>query len=322
MTGVRDGALARALDGAGLDLGRPFRLLAYGDPNVDLVFAVQRAPAADEKALGRRLGRFAGGTVANAGCAAAALGCSTQAFGRVGDDADGRFLLDAYARHRVATGHVRTVAGAPSACAMIMLEPGGEKALVYAPLPGAPFDAPALGQALAASTLLYAMPYDPGEFAGVLALARAAGTVVAIDVEAAMAPRAGDIERLLGQAAVVFMNAATYRRLFGREPEPGHLRGLLAHGPALMVVTCGAAGALAATRDEAASQPAFRVDAVDSTGAGDCFNGAFLTALFEGRQLADCLRFACAAASFAVARLGAREGIPSRAQVDALAALD
>lgn len=311
-----------AMEGMGLDVGRPFRLLAYGDPNVDLVFAVGRAPAADQKVLGWRLGRFAGGTVANAACAAAALGCSTQAFGRVGDDDDGRFLLEAYARHRVATGPVRTVAGAPSACAMIMLEPGGEKALVYAPLPGTPFDAPALRSALAQSTLLYAMPYDLDEFARIHALARAAGTVVAIDVEAAMAPNPGDIARLLGHSAVVFMNAATYRDLFGREPEPGHLRTLLAQGPALLVVTMGAAGALAATRDGVLGQPAFPVVAVDSTGAGDCFNGAFLAALFEGRPLRDCLRFACGAASFAVARLGAREGIPSRAQVVALAALD
>ena len=299
-------------------LNRPFRVLAYGDPNVDLVFAVAQPPASDQKVLGRHLGRFAGGTVANAGCAAAALGCRTQAFGRVGADDDGRFLLEASALHGVATQYVRTMAAAQSACAMIMLEPGGEKALVYGPLPGSPFDAAALSAALSASTLVYAMPYDLEEFVSVRALARARGTLVAIDVEAAMAPHDGDGDRLMGLADIVFMNEATYRHLFGCAPALAHMRGMLARGPRILVVTRGGAGALAVTRTAGAGQDAFSATLVDSTGAGDCFNGAFLAALFEGASLQGCLRFACAAASHAVAQLGARSGIPSRARVDAL----
>ena len=237
------------LEYLGADLRRPFRLLAYGDPNIDLMFGVARAPQSNEKVLGRRLGSFAGGTVANAACAAAALGCRTQAMGRVGDDADGGFLLDAYARHQVATDLVRTVAGAVSASAMVMLEPGGEKALVYAPLPGSVFDTPSLERALAASTLLYAMPYDVAEFTRLHALACAARTLVAIDVEAAMAPRPGDIEKLLGLADIVFMNDATYAALFGQEVHGDDMRAVLAHGPALLVVTCGARGALARSEE-------------------------------------------------------------------------
>lgn len=301
-------------------LDRPWRLLAYGDPNVDLMFAVDRAPERNEKVLGRRLGRFAGGTVANAACAAAALGCHTQALGRVGDDGDGGFLLEAYARHGVGTGLVRTVPGAASSSAMVMLEPGGEKALVYAPLPGSTFEPQAFSEALAASTLLYAMPYDIGAFAGQHALARAAGTCVAIDIEAAMAPHPGDIECLLALADIVFMNDATYRALFGSVPEGGQMQRLLLQGPCLLVVTCGGAGALAARRDETAYHPAFPAALADSTGAGDCFNGAFLAALFEGADLRSCLRFACAAASFVVAQVGARSGIPSRARVEELLA--
>lgn len=308
------------LDHLDADLTRPFRVLAYGDPNIDLVFAVGRAPQSNQKVLGRRLGSFAGGTVANAACAAAALGCRTRAFGRVGDDADGRFLLDAYACDGVATDLVRTQDGAVSASAMVMLEPGGEKALVYAPLAGSAFDAQALAGALAQCSLLYAMPYDPGEFGRLQALARGAGALVAIDVEAAMAPQAGDIDRLMALADIVFMNDATYQALFGKAPQRGDLAALLERGPSLVVVTCGAAGAMAAGAPGAAQHPAFAAAPIDATGAGDCFNGAFLAALFEGRDLDGCLRFACAAASFAVAQLGARSGIPSRAQVEGLLA--
>lgn len=304
----------------GADLARPWRLLAYGDPNVDLVFGVERVPRADQKALGRRLGSFAGGTVANAGCAASALGCATQAFGRVGADAEGEFLVGEYRRFGVDTARVRRVAGTPSACAMVMLEPWGEKALVYAPMAGSPFDPPALADALAAATLLYAMPYDIDEFTALHALARAAGSVLALDVETAMAPARGDIERLLALADIVFMNEATYRHAFAADPDPQRLHALLALGPRILVVTRGASGAMAAAAGDVRSHAAFRADAVDATGAGDCFNGAFLAALCEGADLHGCLRFACAAASFAVARFGARSGMPSRAQVDALLA--
>lgn len=302
----------------GLHLERAFQVLAYGDPNIDLLFSVPGVPGSGDKTLGRRLGSFAGGTVANAGCAASAMGCRTQAFGRVGDDADGRFLLQAYAGHGVATDRVRTLARTPSACAMIMIEPDGEKALVYAPMAGSPFDAGALRGALEQSALLYAMPYDIAEFRTVHALARAAGALVAIDVEAAMAPQPGDIERLLGLADLVFMNDATYLRLFGQAPGAQQMRALLTHGARALVVTCGGAGALAVTRQDQARHAAFPAVVCDRTGAGDCFNGAFLAALCEGRALDAALRFACAAASFAVTRVGAREGIPVRAEVDAL----
>ena len=96
------------------------------------------------------------------------------------------------------------------------------------------------------------------------------------------------------------------------------MRALLAHGARALVVTCGAAGALAVTRQGQAQHGAFAAVARDRTGAGDCFNGAFLAALCQGRELDAALRFACAAASFAVARVGASEGIPARAEVEAL----
>jgi len=300
--------------------GRPFDMLAYGDPNIDLVFGVQRVPVSDEKVLGRQLGSFAGGTVANAACAAGRMGCRVQAFGRVGDDSNGRFLLAEYARFGVDTGNVRTLERSASATALIILEDRGEKALVYTPMEGARFAPERLAPALAVSALLYAMPYDFAEFDTVHAMARRSRTLVAIDVEAAMVPGPADMDRLLGMADVVFMNDTSYRTIFGKLARLADMRALLAKGPRVLVVTCGAAGALAVTARDEGSCPAFPAQLVDSTGAGDCFNGAFLAALFEGRGLTACLRFACAAASMAVSRFGARSGIPERSLVDELLA--
>jgi sugar/nucleoside kinase (ribokinase family) len=299
---------------------RGIDLLAFGDPNIDLVFAVARAPAADEKVLGRRLGPYAGGTVANVACAAARLGAATVAYGRIGDDADGAFLAAEYRRFGVATDYLRSATGTPSAAALIMLEASGEKALVYAPMPGPTLEEDSLRAALSTSRLLYAMPYDFAEFERVFAFARAAGVVVAIDVEAIMVADARQLQRLMAMADVVFMNDSTYAAVLGEVPQLSSMAELLRDGPKLLVVTRGARGALAVSAEQAVEQAAFPATLVDSTGAGDCFNGAFLAALLEGRALAPALRFACGAGSIAVGATGARSALPDRRTLDALLA--
>ena len=97
------------------------RITVVGSINLDLVATAPRLPAPGETVTGAILARHPGGKGANQALAAEKLGAEVCLIGRVGDDADGRFLLDAYARHRVATGHVRTVAGAPSACASALI---------------------------------------------------------------------------------------------------------------------------------------------------------------------------------------------------------
>lgn len=299
---------------------RRYDLLAFGDANVDLLFTVARAPAADQKVLGRRLAPQAGGTVANVACAARLLGRTTQAYGRVGDDTDGAFLLRAYASAGVATGHVRMVPGAASPTALILIEADGEKALVYAPMPGWTLEPASLAAALAESRLLYAMPYDLAEFEQVQRLARAAGVPVAIDIEAAMAPTRAHLETLLALSDIVFMNDATWRAVMGAEPTTRAMTALLDCGPRMLVVSRGAHGAMLATRAGTWTQAAFPATVVDSTGAGDCFNGALLAALLEGQAPEAALRFACAAGSIAVTAIGARAALPTRAQVDAVLA--
>lgn len=300
--------------------GRRFDLLAFGDPNIDLVFAVARAPAADQKVLGRRLPPFAGGTVANVACAASLLGRPTLAYGRIGGDADGAFLAREYVRFGVAIDHLRAVPETPSAAALVLIEASGEKALVYSPMPGPTLLADTLAAALRECRLLYAMPYDFDEFVQTQRMARAAGVMVAIDVEAAMAPDPAHLGRLLALCDLVFMNETTYRGLVGRAPQLADMTELLRDGPRMLVVTCGPRGAMAVTRGRAVMQPAFETTVVDSTGAGDSFNGAFLAALLEGQALPAALRFACAAGSIAVTAAGARSALPTRAQIDAVLA--
>jgi sugar/nucleoside kinase (ribokinase family) len=313
---------------------RRFDLLAFGDPNIDLLFTVERAPTADQKVLGRRLPPFAGGTVANVACAASLLGRPTLAYARIADDADGAFLSREYERFGVALDHVRVVPGATSPTALILIEASGEKALVYSPMPGRTLHEETFAAALAQCRLLYAMPYDFAEFLRMHRLAREAQVPLAIDIEAAMVAGSEQLHRLLSMADLVFMNDSTYRAIICADPDAAGMANLLTHGPRMLVVTCGARGAMLVARDPARNrdynhspdphpdhfimQQAFPARVVDTTGAGDSFNGAFLAALLEGQAPAAALRFACAAGSVAVTATGARSALPTRAQIQAL----
>ncbi|MGV7210801.1 carbohydrate kinase family protein [Oxalobacteraceae bacterium A2-2] len=300
--------------------GRRYDLLAFGDPNIDLLFTVERAPLADQKVLGRRLPPYAGGTVANVACAVGLLGRPALAYGRIADDADGEFLRREYERFGVDTSHLRVVPGALSPTALILIEASGEKALVYSPMPGPTLHEESAAAALAQSRLLYAMPYDLPEFERLHALARAAGVPLAIDIEAAMVPGRDHLQRLLSLCDLAFMNDSTYRAILGAAPQEGGLAGLLGHAAGMLVISCGARGAMAVTRGQVYTQPAFPATVVDSTGAGDSFNGAFLAALLEGQPAGAALRFACAAGSIAVTATGARSALPDRARIQAVLA--
>ena len=295
-------------------------VLCYGDPCADVMIGAAQPPALGEKVLGTPLGTQAGGTTANVACALARLGTPSAAFGRIGDDAHGTLLRESFAAFGVATASLRLVPGAVSSSAVIISTPGGEKSVIYQPMAGRLFDPAGLAPAVAGARLLYAMPYDLAEFEAVARIARAAGALVAIDLEAAVAPDWQAMERRAALADIVFFNESGFRAGVGWPPSLLQLQRVLALGPGVVAVTLGERGALAATRDGFAEQAAFPAQVLDTAGAGDCFNAAFLHAWLGGADLAQSLRFGCAAASCAVAGFGARAALPAAAQVAAVLA--
>ncbi|MEO6921883.1 MAG: carbohydrate kinase family protein [Collimonas sp.] len=301
---------------------RRFGLLAFGDPNLDTVIAVDAVPRADQKCLGRRLDAFAGGTVANVACAASRLGVAAASYGRIGADTAGEFLRAEFQRAGVTTAYLRSMPGKVSANALIMLDKSGEKAVVYEPMPGPALDPETISQALVDSRMVHAMPYDLEEFVELSKLAHSAGTAVSIDIETAMVNGPAGLDALLALSDLVFMNQRSFSDILKKLPTAANVRQLLERGPSMVVVTRGAAGAIAVSRKQMVEQSAFRTQVVDTTGAGDCFNGAFIAALLEGRSLMQATRFACAAASISVTAVGARSGLPDREAVSALLAAD
>lgn len=295
--------------------GRPFDVVSFGDPDLDQVFSTARVPLADEKVPGRKLGTFAGGTTANAACAAARLGLRVAACGRVGDDADGRFLLAENDAFGVSNAFMQVV-DQPTATSLIIIDQSGEKALVFAPMVREPLDEERFGGIARQTRVIYTMPRDLDEHRKVSQVARSQGAEIAVDIEAVVAPTLTHLEAILSTSDIVFLNESGFRATSDEPITEATLRPLLAYGPRLVVVTLGAGGAIGVTRDGEARQPAFAVDMVDATGAGDCFNAAFLAADLRGKPLGEALAFACAAAAISVGAVGARSGLPTEAEVN------
>lgn len=291
---------------------RSVDVLSLGNPNIDLVFGVADVPAADQKCVGRRLGAFAGGTTANVACVAARLGARTCVLGQIGDDQEGQFLAAEFARFNVSTEHLHVAKGSRSATAIIMVNGQGEKALIYIPMSEMDFPGSQMADLCTQSRVVYTMPYELARFASLAQLAHEKGATIAIDVESAMVSEAGRLDALMALSDVVFFSGTSFREIFGVPPTSDVIRPLLEKGPRAIIVTLGADGALAVTTDQVARQPGFAAKVIDTTGAGDCFNGALIAAALEGQSLEAALRFACAAASISVTAVGARSQLPDR----------
>ncbi|WP_431287675.1 carbohydrate kinase family protein [Roseateles chitinivorans] len=324
---------------------RRWDLLALGNPCADLVVDVASPPRAGEKVLGRLRGRFAGGTTANAACALARLGGRAAVMGQVGDDDAGRQLRAAFETDGVDARHLATLPGRSTGLAIAMRPAGGDAALVVIPLIAEAMSETTLRAALSMSRVVLATPSDLTELRRLRQLAAETGTLVAIDIDPVVAADRGAVLARAALADIVLLNA---RALHGTgkgtaahdTPDDAlralqDLRAALPSPPLLMAATRGArgAGAIDATAEIAeiasedtivkmADESGFPRDAVDTTGAGDTFNGALILAWLEGQPLREALRFACAAASLAVGAVGARTAMPDREATQRLAASD
>ncbi len=295
---------------------RRWDVLCIGDPCADLMIEVDGWPPLGGKCTGRPLGTQAGGTASNVACAVARLGGRAAALGPVGDDANGALLRASFDDFGVDCRYVTNVAGQASSSVAVMLAPGGERTIVYMPMRAPPLDAAALRAAIEAARAVYVMPYDLDELVRIAGIARGTGALVAIDLERAVASNSVEMHRRIAQADIVFFNEDGFVAATGQQPNAGTLAALLDEGPRVVVVTLGASGAMAADKTGFAMQPSFACPVVDTTGAGDSFNAAWLVAFLEGEPIDRALRFACAAASFAVGSVGARPGLPDREKVE------
>jgi ribokinase len=287
-------------------------VIVLGSANMDLVATTPRLPGPGETVLGTGFSTVPGGKGANQAIAAARAGGACAFVGAVGDDAFGAELRATLAAAEVDVSALRTVSG-PSGVALIAVDERAENTIIV--VPGANGKVRALDvvdrRAIGTADVLLCQLEIP--LSAVLegaAYARGAGVRVLLNAAPARVLPA----ELLDLVDVLVVNEHEAAIIAG-SPQ---VEALLALVPQV-VLTLGAAGAIYANRtDEPIRAPAPKVDAVDTTAAGDAFTGAFAVAWAEGRPHDEALRWACAAGAVCATRPGASTALPTRAEIDEL----
>lgn len=294
-------------------------ITVLGSLMMDLVVRIPRLPVIGESLLARDFAMFVGGKGGNQALAAARAGASPVAMiGRVGDDLFGQRIVETLESGGVDCRHVKRDPGTMTGVAVPMVLDDGRNSILAIPqanlrMTGEQVDA---AESAIRSARILLVQFEAAMEATLRAvqLARAAGVRVMLNP----APIAEHPAELIALATYVVVNEVEAAAL-APEADGDHLkegRALLARGPAAVMVTLGAQGSIVVSEGLEEFVPPFRVEAVDSVGAGDAYCGALAVALAEGRGLVAAARFAGAAGAMSVTRPGAASSLPTRAEID------
>jgi ribokinase len=298
------------------------RIVVVGSANVDMTVRVPRLPDPGETILGDAFYTAAGGKGANQAVAARRAGADVAFVGCVGDDSLAEDALRGLRSAGVTLRHVSRIPDTTTGVALITVDALGENTIAVASGANACLSRAHVAlaaDAIAAADVLLVQLESPLEAVeAAVAAAAAHGTRVVLNP--APAPDRALDATLLRAVNVLTPNRDEAVRLTGLETERVEdlADALLALGVEAVALTLGREGALVATAEGTERVRAFPVRSVDSTAAGDVFNGALAVALAEGRALLDAARFACAAAALSVKRRGAQPSAPEREEILAL----
>ncbi len=298
------------------------RITVVGSLNMDLIARTPRLPRPGETILGHGFHTAPGGKGANQAVAAARLGAQVTMVGRVGGDDYGRALLRTMARDGVVTERIVVDNGASTGVALIELDDEGENSIIVASganMQATPDDVEAAADALTASdALLLQLEVPLPVVQHAARTARSHGVTVILNP----APARPLPDNLLQKVDYLIPNETEAGLLAGREVDNlptawDAARVLREKGVGTVILTLGAQGALVVSEEER-HVPAFQVQVVDTTAAGDAFVAGFAVALTKGLAVQEATRYACAAGALAATRLGAQPSLPTAAEVESL----
>ena len=288
-------------------------LLAVGAAVLDCVYAMDELPAAAEKYRAKSLTLRGGGTAATAAVTARRLGLEVALAARVGDDLFGAAIVDELERESIDCSLVRRCHGRQSSVSAVMVGSRGERMIVNFKDPDIDNSTDWLPQKL------------PAEIDGVLGdhhweagtehlfrLAREAGKLAILDADRRTSMQ------ILSNATHIGFSARGLREQSGIEDLAEALAWCQTRMPGWLAVTDGENGAWFTEDGSLAHEPALKLSAIDTNGAGDVWHGALAVALLEGQEPRNAVRFANAAASLKCSRFGGRPAIPTRSEVTAV----
>jgi ribokinase len=297
------------------------RVLVVGSANMDFTVAVPRLPQEGETVIGGTLYVSHGGKGANQAVAARRLGADVRFIGCVGQDAQGEQVRDQLLRERVPTESLIWVEGAATGVALIVVDESGRNQIAVAAGANTQLT-PARVQGHAplfewGQVLLCQLEVPLETVAWALAESRKRGGCAILNP----APAHPLPDDLLGRGECLTPNAREAERLTG-VPVDGPAAAataaqrLIAKGVRRVIVTLGTGGALYCDGSQATHYPAFPVQAIDTVGAGDAFNGALAAGVAAGGRWSEAIPLASAAAALACTKRGAMASLPLRAEVE------
>jgi ribokinase len=293
------------------------KIIVVGSSNTDLIVRANRLPTPGETVLGHDLDTAAGGKGANQAVAAARLGSDVTFIARLGDDPFGQAAFGNFLREGLDTRFIIQEEGTTSGAALIMVDPTGQNLIAVAPGANrrlASADVQAAQSVFEQARVVLLQLETPLETVQTAAeLACSVGALVILNP----APAQPLPESLLQRVGILTPNETEARLLTSTETPEAAASVLLGRGVKTVIVTLGEAGVLIATPSAMAHQTGFEVTALDTTAAGDAFNGGLASALARELPLQAAVRFAQAVAALSVTRSGAQASLPFTAEVKA-----
>ena len=298
-------------------------IVVVGSSNTDMIVRVPHLPAPGETVLGGTFHRAAGGKGANQAVAAARAGGTVSFVGCLGEDGLGRDALQGLRDEGLDVGSVVRAPSEPSGVALIFVDDAGENCIAVAPGANAgllPEHIQGVEGLLAAADVVVLQLEIPEQTVAAAArtASRHGARVILNPAPARPLPAAllADVSLITPTEAELGLRAGIDTH--DDDGTDAAVSALFERGVRAVAVTRGARGAYVATPDQRVTVPGLPVEATDTTGAGDVFNGALAVALAEGRSLAEAARFGNVAAALSVTRLGAQPSIPYREEIDDL----
>ena len=297
------------------------KIVVVGSSNIDMVIKGDKIPRPGETVIGGDFFKAAGGKGANQAVAAARAGGQVSFISSVGNDIFGKEAISNYREDGIDSRAIKTDPEHATGTALILIDKDGENSISVAPGANNSLSKTDLEKASAviqgASVLLVQLEIPIETVEAAVQMANSFDVKVVLNP----APARHLSDQLLKQISIITPNESEAEHLTGIpinnfEDAKKAARILLKKGVETVLITLGKKGTLLTTHNTSELIPAFEVDTVDTTAAGDVFNGALATAISEGMSLKEAIRFANAAAAISVTRLGAQPSAPKREEIE------
>jgi len=297
------------------------KIVVVGSSNTDMIIKVPWLPKPGETILGGKFSTASGGKGANQAVAAARAGGDVTFLARIGDDMFGQKAKEGFIKDKINVEYVLTDESEPSGVALIFVAEDGENSIAVAG--GAntnlsPSDVQKQSDVISSADILVMQLETPLETVH-QAASIASDNGVKVILNPAPAQELSD--DMLGHISILTPNESEAELLTGIKVDSEEDAGkaadvLMGRGVETVLLTMGPRGAYIATAEFKELISGFKVKAVDTTAAGDVFNGALAVAIAENKPIREAISFANAAAALSVTKLGAQPSAPTKEEID------